>query len=344
MTTTLTKAEAKKIEDYIWEKLPLLLRENPKVAVTIEGMLAKQFPRRDELTQLLDKMDRRIDLAERRFELQTEEMDRRFEKQTEEMNRRFEQQTEEMNRRFEQQTEEMDRRFEQQTEEMNRRFEQQTEEMNRRFEAIDRRFEQVDERFEAVDRRFEQVDRRFEQVDRRFEQVDERFEQVDERFEEARQERLLMRRDIHKLQAGQDNIIKRLDGQESWMKFNVGDLRNEKGKRAEDMVAAALQYGLKNPDISPDKIRLRQKLVDTEGQVFKKGYETEVDLIAENGLLTVFEVKYTVRPGDVDMFAWKVELLGLQNSDKEVKGILISWGAGEEVRERCEQYGVTLLD
>lgn len=38
------------------EILPQLLRRNPEIATTIEGILAPHFPRRDEFARLLDEL------------------------------------------------------------------------------------------------------------------------------------------------------------------------------------------------------------------------------------------------------------------------------------------------
>jgi hypothetical protein len=197
---------------------------------------------------------------------------------------------------------------------------------------------QMDQRFAEMQ---EQMDQRFAEMQ---EQMDQRFEQMDQRFEQMQHAQLEIRRDILRLQHGQDMILERLEGQERWLRFVTGNLRDEKGKALEDMFAAALRYGLKNPNISPDKIRLRQKLVDVEGLVFKYGHETEVDLITEDGKLSVFEVKATVKPSEIDWFALKVELVAVQNPDKKVHGIFISLAAGEEVRQRCAKYGLELVD
>ncbi len=210
------------------------------------------------------------------------------------------------------------------------RFDQMQQQMDERFEQVDRRLEQMqqqmDERFEQVDRRFEQVDRRFEQVDQRFEQVDRRFEQVDQQFR-------YVRRDIAKLQSGQESLMRRMDQMEVWIKLQLGSLGSEKGTNLEDVFAMALQYGLKNPDIRPESIRLRQKLVDTEGLVFKKGFSTEVDMIAQNGKLTVFEVKARGDKDQVSVFAMKLDLITLQNPDKSVHGVFITPVPDEEVSQ-----------
>ena len=128
----------------------------------------------------------------------------------------------------------------------------------------------------------EQTYQRFEQIDQRFEQIDQRFEKVDQQLQEAKRDRLYMKRDIAKLQAGQERLFKKMDSQEAWFKLILGEIRREKGKAYEDIFAAGLSYGLKDHDITPDKIQLRQKLVDTDGLVFKVGYKTEVDIVAED--------------------------------------------------------------
>jgi hypothetical protein len=183
-----------------------------------------------------------------------------------------------------------------------------------------------------------------EEMSQRFEQVDQRFEQVDRRFDQVDQSLLEVRRDVARLQHGQEMILERMDHQEAWLSYVTGNLRAEKGRTMEDLVAVALSYGLKHPDIKPEHIRLRQKLVDTEGRVFKPGFVTEVDLIAEDSQLTVFEVKTTAKTGDVDVFALKVELVAAQNPDEQVRGVFIMLGAGADVRQRCAHYGLELVD
>ncbi len=85
-------------------------------------------------------------------------------------------------------------------------------------------------------------------------------------------------------------------------------------------MAGALRLGLQRPDIQPDQIRLRQKISDSEGLVFKAGKQKEVDIVVTNGELLVFEVKSAPKPDDVDDFADKVELVRLQNPGKQVQG------------------------
>jgi hypothetical protein len=187
------------------------------------------------------------------------------------------------------------------------------------------------------------MEQRFEQVDKRFEQVDKRFERVEQQLGDLRTDNLQIKRKIVKLQAGQEHILKRLDGQEAWLRVTIGSLHRNQGETFEDMFAAGLRYGLQDEEITAETIRLREPLLDHDGLVFEKGYRTEVDLVARNGRLIVFEVKTTVKPGEVDFFAWKVELVRAQNPTLQVRGVFISLGALAAVKQRCQEKGLELL-
>ncbi len=267
----LDEKELTQVREYVIKILPDLLRSDPAIATTIEGILAQQFPRRDEFARLLDEV---------------------------------------------------------------RDFRQET----------DQRFEQVDQRFEQVDQRFEQIDQRFEQVDQRFEQVDQRFEQVTGRLDNLEKGQLGLRRDMAKLQSSQESLLHRMTGVEAWSRFITGTVRNQKGESLESAVAAGLRYGFSNPDIQPEQILLRQKIADREGLIYPFPYESEVDIIASNGELIVFEVKSTGRADEVWHFAMKVRLLAAQNPDKQVRGVFIAPEAGPDIQEQCERFGVELLD
>ncbi|MCR4405629.1 MAG: hypothetical protein NUW24_01710 [Anaerolineae bacterium] len=170
------------------------------------------------------------------------------------------------------------------------------------------------QRFEQIDQRFEQIDQRFEQIDQRFEEVDQRFEQMSKHFEDL----------------------------QDWVELVVGRLQVRSGRNLEDVVAAALRLALKRPDIRPESIRLRQKIVDAEGWVFPRGRQKEVDLVATDDEYLVFEVKSAAEVDDVDYFADKVELVRLLNPDKTVRGVFITLAPEPDVRQRCQELGIEL--
>ena len=173
----------------------------------------------------------------------------------------------------------------------------------------------------------------FQKVDERFERVDQRFERVDQRFEQVRQE-------IH--DQG-DKLSQDMRDLRDWVELIGGRLQTRVGRSLEDIVAGALRLGLSRPDIDPQKVRLRQKISDPTGLVYKPGKQKEVDLVAQDGELLVFEVKSAPDVDDVDEFADKVELVRLQNPDKLVTGVFVAVGAETDVRQYCTQRGVQLI-
>jgi hypothetical protein len=235
------------------------------------------------------------------------------EERFEQVDQRFDQ----VDQRFDQ----VDQRFDQ----VDQRFEQ----VDQRFDQVDQRFDQVDQRFEQVDGRFEQVDQRFEQVDGRFEQVDGHFEQVDQRFNGVNQQLVEIRQTIADLR--------------DWVETNVGGLQRRSGRKLEDVVAGALRVALRRSDIKPDQLRLRQKIVDEKGVIGLPGQRRfEIDIIARDGQISVFEVKSFCEWEDVDRLADKVALIQALNPGVKVEGIMIAMSINDGVRERCAELGITL--
>ena len=72
----LEPAQLEQIENHITEILPQLLRRNPEIATTIEGILAQHFPRRDEFARLLDELAEHRAETAARFKHVDERFDR----------------------------------------------------------------------------------------------------------------------------------------------------------------------------------------------------------------------------------------------------------------------------
>jgi RecB family endonuclease NucS len=101
---------------------------------------------------------------------------------------------------------------------------------------------------------------------------------------------------------------------------------------------------LRRPDIKPDQLRLRQKMVDERGVVGLPGKRRfEIDILAQNGQISVFEVKSYCKWGDVDQLNDKVTFIQALNPDAKVEGIMIALAIGDDVREHCAELGITLV-
>ena len=156
----------------------------------------------------------------------------------------------------------------------------------------------------------------------RFEQVDQRFEHIDQQFED-------MKHEIH--------------GLRDWMQLNVGGFQTRAGKRLEDVVAGAFCYGLNRGDVRPELVKLRQKITDVEGWVYRAGKTREVDIIALGQNMIVFEVKSTADHDDIDDLADQVELVRHLHPENTVEGILVMLGAERDHRDLCAQKGIKLI-
>jgi len=229
------------------------------------------------------------------------------------------------------------------------------EEMNLHFEQIERRRTQIDWLCEEINLCFEQVeehlDQRQQQIDLLREKMNRRLEKIETRLDQQQQQIDLLRKDVLDLERQIAQIISDIEQMnieiiqfDGWLKLISGMKGDEKGQALEQTFALGLSYGLKDRDIKPETIQLRQLFVDSEGVVFfKKGKLIEVDLIAENHKLTVFEVKSSPEEADVEHFAKKIKVVQLAHPEKQVQGIFISPGASEAVEQHCQEWGIQFL-
>jgi len=181
-----------------------------------------------------------------------------------------------------------------------------------------------------VNERFEQVDQRFEQVDQRFEQVDQRLDGIDRRLDGVEGE----------LGSIRNEMRDRFDLLQSFL----GRFQTRTGRSLEDVVAGALRAALRRPDIKPEQLRLRQRLVDEHGLVSRgRQRRFEVDVLAEDGQLTVFEVKSYCNADDVDALLDRVVLVRGLNPGRVVEGVMIALSIEADVPQRCTELGLTLV-
>ena len=164
---------------------------------------------------------------------------------------------------------------------------------------------------------------------RLLEEMKEFRSETKERFEHIDQQLGDMKHEIH--------------GLRDWMQLNVGGFQTRAGKRLEDVVAGAFCYGLNRGDIRPEHVKLRQKITDVEGWVYRAGKTREVDIIALGQNMIVFEVKSTADHDDIDDLADKVELVRHLHPENTVEGVLVMLGAERDHRDLCTQKGLTLI-
>ncbi|MDI6641067.1 MAG: hypothetical protein QME68_01980, partial [Elusimicrobiota bacterium] len=191
------------------------------------------------------------------------------------------------------------------------------EETNLRFEEMNKRFE---ERFEGLvqemNLRFEGINRRFEEVNTRFEGINRRFEEMNTRFEDLK----------------------------SWVQLTSGRFQARAGLSLEETISGVLRVALHTQRVTPEKLKLRQKIVDNKGLIGKPNREYEYDIFISDDQFMIFEVKSAPDVEDVVRFADKCELVinALALDEEKVKKVLVTLAKELEIANACIEHGIIL--
>ena len=87
----------------------------------------------------------------------------------------------------------------------------------------------------------------------------------------------------------------------------------------------------------------RVELIDQDGAIFHKGFRTDVDLVATNGTLTLFEVKYRVDGRDIAHFLKVAELYEHLNGKKPDELVVVSLEIHDKTVEAASPLPVTII-
>ncbi len=142
---------------------------------------------------------------------------------------------------------------------------------------IRRVIEEFDKRFEAMQ---EQMDKRFEAMDKRFEAMDKRFEAMDKRFEALQVQ---------------------INSNYTELRYAIDNLGSRTGKGLEEMVLKLLIEQRKLKDIEISNIE-RKTIIDEDGDIFPRGYSTDIDILMENGKIILMEIKFKIDNRDIYHF------------------------------------------
>ena len=140
------------------------------------------------------------------------------------------------------------------------------------------------------------MDKRFERMDKRFERMDKRFVQMDKRFETLVQE----------MKSGFEEASKEREK----LRVSIATISSRSGEKLEELILNMLSEKLLQENIDRSKIS-RIDLVDQEGQIFYKGYQTDIDVLIDNGKTILMEIKSTADNRDVYLLQKKGELFNL---------------------------------
>ncbi|MEW5692101.1 MAG: hypothetical protein AB1765_02260 [Candidatus Hydrogenedentota bacterium] len=188
---------------------------------------------------------------------------------------------------------------------------------------IDKRFELLQQ---DMDKRFEEVDKRFvlmqQDMDKRFEQVDKRFEQVDKRF---------------------DILTKKIDDSISWTQAVVGGFQMKAGRNLEDTIAGTIRLAMGITDIDASNLKLRQKIIDTGGEIGPKGRRYEFDILLYNGTSYVFEIKSTPDVENIERFLDKYKMVVKKLRLRKPKAVMITLVKDPYITQLCKRRNILLV-
>jgi len=212
--------------------------------------------------------------------------------------------------------EETEDRFEKLLKEIQR----QREESNKRFEEHQRRFEENQKRFEEHDREFNalwsEVRALREESNRRFEEHQKRFEEHQKRFEEML------------------NEIRRVDRR---IDRTIGALGARWGISTEHTFREAMRSVIE--DISGLKVE-RYLKYDTEGKVFGRPDQVELDLVIHDGMVWIMEIKSSISKPEVYAFSKKVEFYREKKGEEVKRRIIVSPMIEPSAMEIIEDLGI----
>ena len=178
-------------------------------------------------------------------------------------------------------------------------------------------------------------------------EVNERFEKVDERFEKVAGELRAFRNEFDTFRSDVDGRFDQTDQRFSdlrdWVEMIVGRFQTRSDRKLEDVVAGTMRLVLGRDDISSENVRLRQPLEDVEGVIGPAGRRYEIDILADNSTLLMFEVKSVCEVEDVDRFGDKVALMRTLHPEKTVDGAIVTMAPLNEVEARCVEWGIALV-
>jgi len=163
---------------------------------------------------------------------------------------------------------------------------------------LDKRFAETqaksDERFAAAQA---QLDKRFGAMEKRLEAVDRRFDASDKRLEAL----------VKEVRDGFDAAGRALALTRDTLKAAIDNLGGRSGIDLEQAILELMRFQLLQQHVEYRDIK-KERLVDVDGGVFWKGYSTDVDVVASNGGVHLYEVKYKADQADVQHFIKVAEL------------------------------------
>ena len=217
-------------------------------------------------------------------------------------------------------------------EDFNKRFE----EHSKRIEGISLRLEKHSKRLEEMSLRLEEHSKRLEEMSLRLEEHSKRLEEMSLRLEEHSSYigQLIKRQEEHSERINQ--LMKRQDQGTKRLESAIGGLGARWGIMSEDSFREGLKGILKELGLKVE----RYIDYDTEGTVFGRPEQIELDIVIKDSITLLAEIKSSISREEIYAFQRKVEFYERKKGIKVTRKAVISPFVDPRARPIAERLNI----
>ena len=203
-------------------------------------------------------------------------------------------------------------------------------------EDFDKRFEEHSKRLEEHSRRLEEHSKRLEEMSQRLEEMSQRLEEHSKRLEEHSSYigQLIKRQEEHSERINE--LMKRQDQGTKRLESAIGGLGARWGIMSEESFREGLKGILKELGLKVE----RYIDYDTEGTVFGRPEQIELDLVIKDGITLLAEIKSSISREEMYAFQRKVEFYERKKGIKVTRKAVISPFVDPRARPIAERLNI----
>ena len=205
------------------------------------------------------------------------------------------------------------------------------------IERIWQAIEKMNERFERQEKENERVwqniERIWQSIDRLTNSIEEMRKTMNERFERQEKENQRIWQAIDKLTQAIDKLDKKMDRK-------ITALGARWGLMAEGTFRAGIKEIIEDLGYAVENV----KFFDSEGYVFLKPSQIEIDIIIKDSKRIAIEIKSSISEGDVSTFERKVKLYEKKFNLKIDKKIILTPFANDKAIDIAKSFDIEIVE
>jgi len=222
-------------------------------------------------------------------------------------------------------------------EKMNERFERQEKENEKIWQAIEQNAKAIEEMRKTMNERFERQEKEnqriWQSIDRLTNSIEEMRKTMNERFERQEKENQRIWQSIDKLTQAIDKLDKKMDRK-------ITALGARWGLMAEGTFRAGIKEIIEDLGYAVENVRF----FDSEGYVFLKPSQIEIDIIIKDSKRMAIEIKSSISEGDVSTFERKVKLYEKKFNLKIDKKIILTPFANDKAIDIAKSFDIEIVE